>query len=247
LEVDAGAGFAKAANAGVAKASGDIVVVAKPEVTFHQRFLRRVRTEAEEKWDFLAPAVREGEGGKIQTGANKRAKTHRMVPLADLPKQPAPVNAGNGACVIVRRSVLERRSAEVGGLFEYAYATGNEDLDLFWWAERNKLTVRYVPTLYVGHAVGQERIGTPEARRREMANYRVTVWKHATVPTDWSGWALGEAAFVSEELAVAGVKGLIRYVSSWADSVKVALAVKKSRGRLRAAKGATPAGSASAP
>jgi hypothetical protein len=95
------------------------------------------------------------------------------------------------------------------------------------------MTVRYVPTLYVGRAVGQELIGTSEERRKTMANYRVTVWKHAADPRDWMGWVLGESAFVSEELTAAGLSGLTRYLSSWPDSVKVATAVRKRRGRLR--------------
>ncbi|MCA1692070.1 MAG: hypothetical protein LC733_07695 [Actinobacteria bacterium] len=209
------------------------MVVARPEVTFHQRFLRRVRSEGEEPWDLLAPAVREGEGGKTPGGVAKRARTHRLVKVDDPPKQPARVSAGSGACLIIRRAAFDRRLAAVGALFEDAYGTGSEDLDLFWWAERQGMVVRYVPTLYVGHAVGQELLGTAEDRRQAMANYRVTVWKHAEDPRDWVGWALGEAAFVGEEVTIGGLSGLRRYAASWSDSAKVASSIKKRRGRLR--------------
>lgn len=231
VDVEAGLSYARAANAGVAKASGDVIVVANPAVTFHQRFLRRLRSEVEERWDFLAPAVREGEDGKIATGATKRGRTHRLVPVPDPPKQAAQVSAGNGACVILRRGTLEQRLAEAGHLFDETSEEGNAGLDLFWWAERQGLVVRYVPTLYVSHAVGRELLPSAEQRRRSMANYRVTVWRHAGDPRDWVGWVLGEAAFVSEEFAVGPLSGVRRYLQSWGDSAKAASvsAVRASR------------------
>ena len=131
----------------------------------------------------------------------------------------------------MRRAALERRVAAVGGLFEDAYDTGG-DLDLFWWAEREGLVVRYVPTLYVGYAVGQEVFETAPERRRLMANYRVTVWKHAQ-PKDITGWFLGEAKYVSEEVTAGGVRGVARYAGSWKDTFRVARDVKRQRGKLR--------------
>ncbi len=233
VEVEAGTGYGRAANVGIAKTAGDVVVVAKPEVSFHQRFLRRLRIEIPEKWDFLAPAVREGEAGKVATGVSKRGRTHRLVPVDNPPaRNPEQVSAGNGNCVIVRRHVLERRVAAVGGLFEDAYETGG-DLDLFWWAEHQRLVVRYVPNLYVGYAVGEDVVQTAPERRRTMANYRVTVWKHAS-PRDVTGWVMGEAAFLSEEVAAGGLSGLVRYFGSWKDSVDTGRAIKRRRGKLRA-------------
>jgi hypothetical protein len=233
LEIETDAPYARAANTGAAKASGDILVVANPAVTFHQRFLRRLRTEADEEWDFLAPAVREGEDGKVHAGATRRGRTHRLAPVPDLPKQPARVSAGHGACVILRRSTLERRIADAGHLFEEAYEEANAGLDLFWWAERQGLIVRYVPTLYVGHAVGQELLPSAEERQRSMASYRVTVWRHADEPRDWVGWVLGEAAFVSEEFTIGQLSGVARYLGSWRDSVRAAQVARRSGGRLR--------------
>jgi hypothetical protein len=232
VDVPAGTPYATAANTGAAKATGDIVVVATPEITFHQRFLRRLRIEASERWDFLAPAVREGEGGHVATGVTKRGRTHRLAPVDRPPKESARVSAGNAACVIVRRHALERRVRAVGGLFEDAYESGG-DLDLFWWAERNGMVVRYVPTLYVGNAVGEEVVQTAAERRRTMANYRVTVWKHAQ-PKDLTGWVLGEAAFLSEEVGGGGLSGLVRYGASWRDSVRTVRDIRKRRGKLRA-------------
>ena len=210
VDVEAGLrGHARAANTGAAKASGDVIVVANPAVTFHQRLLRRLRSEAEERWDFLAPAVREGEGGKIAAGATRRARTHRLVRLPNPPRQPTRVSAGNGCCVILRRATLERRVADAGHLFDEAYGEAG-DLELFWWAERQGLVVRYVPELYVGHAVGQQLLRSAEERRRSMAHHRVTVWRYATEPRDWLGWVLAEGAFVSEEFAVGQLGGVGR-------------------------------------
>ncbi len=231
VEVEAGTGFARAANAGAAKATGDIVVVAKPEVSFHQRFVRRLRIEAGEKWDLLAPMVREGEDGKVAAGVSKRARTHRLVPVESPPVESAAVSAGNGACVILRRAALDRRVAAVGSLFDECFDAAGE-LDLFWWAERLGMTVRYVPTLIVGHAVGQWVIETADERRQGMANYRLTVWKHAE-RKDLTGWLLGEAALVSEEATAGGLSGLVRYATSWRDSVVAARAIKQKRGTLR--------------
>ena len=231
LEVGAGTGFARAANVGAARATGDIVVVAKPEVSFHQRFLKRLRIEASETWDFLAPAVREGEDGKIPAGVTKRTKAHRLAPVENPPTESQRVTSGSGACVIVRRHVLDRRIKEVGGLFEEAFDSAGE-LDLFWWAERHGLVVRYVPTLMVGNAVGQYVIETADERRQAMANYRLTVWKHGE-RKDATGWLVGEAAFISEEVGGGGLSGLVRYVKSWRDTVTSAQAIKRKRGGLR--------------
>lgn len=231
VDVPAGTAYVRAANTGAAKATGDVVVVARPEVTFHQRFLRRLRTEATEKWDLLAPAVREGEDGKVATGVAKRARTHRLGVVDRPPARAGQVGAGNAACIIIRRHVLDRRVAAVGGLFEDAYESGG-DLDLFWWAERQGLVVRYVPNLYVGNSVGQDVVQTAAERQRTMANYRVTVWKHAQ-GKDLTGWVLGEAAFLSEEVGGGGLSGLARYAASWRDSAKTAREIRRRRGKLR--------------
>jgi len=227
-----GCGFSQAANAGVARTTADLIVVAQPDVSFHQRFLRRLRIEASQTWDFLAPAVREGEDGQIATGATRRGRTHRLVSVQTPFRGDAEVvSAGNAACVVVRRHVLERRVAEVEGLFDPTYVTG-DDLDLFWWAEKHGLVIRFVPTLIVGRSVGAEVLPTSPERRQSMANYRVTVWKHGG-RGDVTGWLLGEAAFIGEEVGAGGLSGLQRYVGSWRDTVRTARTIRGRRGRLR--------------
>jgi len=234
LELPAGTGYVAAANAGVAAATGDIVVCTRPEVSFHQRFLRRLRVEAAESWDLLAPAVREGEGGKVPTGATHRGRALRLVPDATQPKQAQTVAAGNGACVIVRRPVLDRRVQLAGGLFEEAFEAGAEDLDLFWWAERQGLLVRFVPNLIVGNAVGQEVDVVADIQRRAMADYRVAAWRHAAAPREWWAWVLGEGAALGEVVVAHRLDGLRRYAVSWADSLRVTRRIRRRRGALRA-------------
>lgn len=232
VAVAEGTGYSAAANAGVARTTGSIVVVAAPEVSFHQRFLRRLRQEAAGTWDFLAPAVREGESGQTATGATRRSRTHRLVTIETPFRGDAEVvPAGNAACVIVRRHVLDRRVAEVEGLFDPAYLTA-DDLDLFWWAQERGLIVRYVPNLIVGRAVGTEVLPTSPERRQSMANYRVTVWKYAG-RTDLTGWLLGEAALIGEEVGAGGLSGLRRYLGSWRDTARTATAIRRRRGRVR--------------
>lgn len=233
VEVEAGTGYVGAANAGAARASGEVVVVARPEVSFHQRFIRRLAVEAAESWDLLAPAVREGEGSKVPAGATHRGRTLRLVPDDHPPKQAQPVAAGNGACVVIRRRVLDRRAQLAGGLFEEAFDHGAEDLDLFWWAESDGLLVRYVPNLIVGNAVGKETDIAPEISRRTMADYRVAVWRHASAPRDWWAWVLGESTALGEVVVAHRLAGLRRYASSWGDSLASVNRIRRRRGGLR--------------
>ncbi|MGH9226796.1 MAG: hypothetical protein ACRD2W_24095, partial [Acidimicrobiales bacterium] len=107
-----------------------------------------------------------------------------------------------------------------------------DDLDLFWWAEKKGLVIRFVPTLIVGRAVGTEFLPTSPERRQSMANYRVTVWKHGH-RKDVTGWLLGEAAFIGEEVGAGGLSGLRRYAGSWRDTVKTAKTIRQRRGKLR--------------
>jgi hypothetical protein len=240
LDAEPGTGFATAANVGVAKASGDVLVVTNLDVTLHQRFLRVLRREMEnDGWHFLAPNIREGDD-KRPVGATRRGRGHRLTALGGaLPREPVSVEAGNGCCVVIRREALERRTAAVGALFEEAFESGSEDLDLFWWAEREGLQVRYVPDLQAGHAVVRKAYvdlftnRSAEEQRRTMANYRVAVWRHASKPKDWIGWVVGEAGFLGEIAVAYKARGVLRYLSSWPQSVTVAQAIKRREGRLR--------------
>lgn len=236
---DAGAGASRvaAANAAVDGTSGDVVVVADLDVTFHQRFFRILRREVTEPWDFLAPAIREG-ADKRPAGAAQRTRGHQLAPMDPPPRQSTAVEAGNAACVVVRRATLERRRATVGGLFDEMCRT-DPALDLFWWAAQQRLIVRYVPDLMVGRSLGDAssgglRSGEVAQRAREgMADFRVTVWKNASSVREWIGWPLGEGSLVAQAVTAHGVDGIRQYLRSWPESVRMAAAMRRDRGRVR--------------
>lgn len=239
VDIDGSTAFATAANAGVDKASADVVVVANLDVTFHQRFLKVLRQEmAAESWDVLAACVREGDDQHL-AGATHRSRGHRLVPVARPPKEARRVDAGHGCCLILRRDTLERRIKAVGALYDEAFRSGSEDLDFFWWAERERLNVRYQPILMVGHGVVRKSYvelftnRPPDEQRRTMANYRVAVWRHARTPGDWVNWLAGEGAFLSEIALAYKLAGIRRYLSSWPQSFRVAKEIKQRQGKLR--------------
>ncbi|HVF13217.1 MAG TPA: hypothetical protein VM942_01390, partial [Acidimicrobiales bacterium] len=138
------------------------------------------------------------------------------------------------------RRTLDRRQASVGALFDPEYHSFNEDIDLFWWADRHRLVVRYVPDLQVRHALagsfgGAHRFADRplEIQRRVIANYRVTVWKNAAGPREWLGWPMGEALYGGQAVVYGGLAGLRAYAASWPDSVRTAATIRRRRGRLR--------------
>jgi GT2 family glycosyltransferase len=234
-------GFSGGADAGVEVATGEIVVVANLDLTFNERFLAVLGEEAAggERWDFLAPAVRQGAAGADE-GVSRRTRSHRLAWVGSPPPAPAPVPAGNGACLVLRRATLERRVANAGALFDPEYHSFNEDIDLFWWAARRGLVVRYVPDLRVTHALAGSFAGghrfrdrPPDVQRRVMANYRVTVWKNAAGARDWLGWVLGEAVYGGQAAVYGRLGGVRRYAASWPESIRVAAAIRRRRGTLR--------------
>lgn len=238
VPLDTNTGFSGGANAGVARAKGDIVVVANLDVRFDERFFDVLRREAATEWDLLAPRVLQGPAGRDE-GVSRRTRSHRLAWVTPPPAAPRRVPGGNGACLILRRATLDRRTAAVGALFEPEYHSFNEDIDLFWWAEREGLVVRYVPDLEVRHALagsfaGAHRFGDrpPDVQRRVMANYRLTVWKDAR-GAEWLGWPLGEAVYAGQAAVLARSAGLKAYAASWPDSIRAASAIRRRRGRLR--------------
>ncbi|MDQ3898799.1 MAG: glycosyltransferase [Actinomycetota bacterium] len=238
VRLDANTGFSGGANAGAARATGDIVVVANLDLQFDRRFFAVLEREAAAEWDLLVPRVRQGPAGRDE-GVSRRTASHRLAWVTRPPVTATRVGGGNGACLILRRATLDRRAAGIGALFDPEYHSFNEDIDLFWWAEREGLVVRYVPDLEVRHALAGSFEGAhkfrdrpPEVQRRVMANYRVTVWKNAR-GREWLGWPLGEAVYAAQALVFAGAGGVKRYAASWSDSVRTASAIRARRGRLR--------------
>jgi GT2 family glycosyltransferase len=241
LRLDTNTGFSGGADAGVALATGDVIVVANLDLTFDERFLAVLRREAAEgaPWDLLAPRVLQGAAGD-DAGVSHLTRSHRLAWSAPVSSSPTRVPGGNGSCLVLRRATLERREADAGALFDPEYHSFNEDIDLFWWAARSGLVVRYVPDLQVRHALAGSFAGGHRFRdrpldvqRRVMANYRVTVWKHASGPGDWLGWALGEAVYGGQAAVFGRLAGVRAYAASWPEAVRTASAIRRRRGRLR--------------
>jgi len=240
VHLDSNTGFSGGANAGVEHATGDVVVVANLDLTFDERFLEVLRREATVGgWDLLAPRVLQGADGD-DSGVSRRTPSHRLAWVPTPPSDATIVAGGNGACLVLRRAAVEQRMGAVGSLFDPEYHSFNEDIDLFWWAERHRLVVRYVPDLIVHHALAGSFAGAfrfrdrpRDVQRRVMANYRVTVWKNAAGARDWLGWPLGEAVYAGQAVTFGGLAGLGGYAASWPDSVRTAMAIRRRRGRLR--------------
>jgi GT2 family glycosyltransferase len=239
VRLDTNTGFSGGADAGVARATGDIVVVANLDLTFDPGFFAALDREAANPWDLLAPAVHQGPAGADQ-GVSRRTAAHRLAWARPPATGGQAVAGGNGACLVLRRSTLARRTAELGALFDPEYHSFNEDIDLFWWAEQRGLVIRYAPALVVTHALagsfgGAHKFGDRPAdvRRRVIANYRLTVWKNARTAGDWLGWPLGEAVYAGQALVHGRLAGLRTYAASWADSTRAAVAIRARRGRLR--------------
>ena len=241
LRLDTNTGFSGGANAGAALATGDVIVVANLDVTFDERFLCVLAREAaaDSTWAFLAPRVLQGVGGE-DAGVSRRTRSHRLAWVAPAPSVSTTVPAGNGACLVLRRSTYERRQADAGALFDPECHSFNEDIDLFWWADRRGLEVRYVPDLRVSHALAGSFAGghrfrdrPVEIQRRVMANYRVTAWKNASGPAEWLGWLLGEAVYAGQAVIFGHFAGVGAYAASWPEAVRTAVAIRRRRGRLR--------------
>lgn len=231
-------GFSGGANAGVDVAHGEVLVVANLDLTFDERFLDVLGRE-DGAWDFLAPRVLQGSRGD-DVGVSRRTRSHRLAWVSPASRLAGTVAAGNGACLVFRRATLARREAALGALFDPEYHSFNEDIDLFWWAARRRLIVRYLPDLVVTHALAGSFGGSHRFRdrpvdvqRRVIANYRVTVWKNASGAADWLGWPLGEAVYFGQAAVFGRLAGLRAYAASWPESVRTAAAIRRRRGRLR--------------
>ena len=241
LRLETNTGFSGGADAGVARATGEVIVVANLDLTFDEQFLAVLRREVagEARWDLLAPRVLQGAAGE-DAGISRRTRSHRLAWVSPAPTSPTPVPAGNGACMVFRRGTLKRREADAGFLFDPECHSFNEDIDLFWWAARRGLVVRYVPELRVAHALAGSFDGghrfrdrPVDVQRRVMANYRITVWKHATGPGEWLGWLLGEAVYAGQAVVFGRLAGVQVYAASWPEAVRTAGAIRRRRGRLR--------------
>jgi len=239
-------GFAGGANRGCAAATGDVLVVANLDLEFDPEFIVRLgdvegllATPA-----FVAPMVTSpiGHSGGDVIDANplRRDRFHRHLALGE-PVHPGDrVPAANGSCLIFGRSLYDRRGAAVGGVFDEEYHSYYEDVDLFWWADRQAIPTWWVPSIRVHHHQGGSFGGkfrfedrTPRLRASVMANYRLTVWRHAKRPMDVATWLLGEVGYLVKCLKCSGPAGAATYARSWPLSIRRLRTMRSRRGSWR--------------
>jgi GT2 family glycosyltransferase len=247
-------GFAGGANAGTAVAEGDVVVVVNLDVRFPPTFVPRLMEAIEEHpdYDFVVPSVYRWDpespapvfdtvsGLEVDLGPCRRNWAHNCQPLQVTSPEPVAVAAGTGCCLVMRRRVIERREQRYGEFLESRFHSYAEDVDLFWWAEQNGLRVMHVPGLFLWHVGGGSSGGSPslrarpaEMRRQVIANWRVTVWKHAQGARQALGWAAGEVGYLALLLSCRPLGGWADYLRSWRQSVALAVAIRRARGFLR--------------
>lgn len=219
-------GFAGGVNRGCALASGDVLVVANLDLEFDPDFVIEVkaRTAALSEPAFLVPSVASPrvDREEVDSGPLRRDWLLRPVVLAARPSPGEKVASANGSCLIFGRSLYARRCAAVGGVFDPEYHSYCEDLDLFWWAERQRIPAWWSPNIKVLHHQGGSfggkyrfRDRSPDLRASVMANYRLTVWRNASRMSEAFGWLFGEAGFFAMCVLYAGPSGVRDYLRSW--------------------------------
>jgi GT2 family glycosyltransferase len=250
-------GFAGGMNEACREASGDLLVLANLDLVFDERFIAELVRLAPILTEptgaaLVAPSVRSPEGDADpatrpspggpdgEQGAARPGFVQRLRPAVAAPGRLVEVPAGNGCCMVVPRVVYERRVAVVGGVFDPEYHSFYEDVDLFWWARDEGVPVLFDPVLRVEHHkagsfAGRFRFGdrAPDIRSSVMANYRLTVWKHARRPLDLIGWVAGELGYLVLSVRAGGARGVATYLVSWCQAVARARAIRRRRASLR--------------
>jgi GT2 family glycosyltransferase len=163
-------GFAHGCNVGAAAGSNPHVLFLNPDARLGPAALAELASalDGDERAGAVAPKIVEPDGSldfslrrfpKLRSGLAQALFIHRLVPTAawvdEVIRDPAAYETAHavewvsGACVLVRRSVLE----QIGG-FDESYFHYSEDVDLckrIWESGRE---VRYVPTAAAEHEGG---------------------------------------------------------------------------------------------
>jgi N-acetylglucosaminyl-diphospho-decaprenol L-rhamnosyltransferase len=173
-------GFARASNQGIAASSGTLVVLVNPDTLVESGFFRGLEEYFEQNPSvgIAGPKVID-ESGELQLSARREISPlsgvlgrtsllTRLFPKSSLVKSQFPAIANlegparadwvSGACMIVRRRVLE----EIGTLDERFFMYF-EDADLCRRAREAGWSVSYLPHLEVVHAAGGSSRSQPRA------------------------------------------------------------------------------------
>jgi GT2 family glycosyltransferase len=244
VHLPANQGFAGGANAGCRAVSGELFVLANLDLVFEPDFLVELLLAAStlDRPAFLAPSVttlRPGAGHE-EAGALRRGLFHEPRGLGRLSSDGERVAAGNGSCIVFDRRLYDRRLAATGALFDAEYHSYYEDVDLFWWAQQAGVPVWFVPRMRVRHYQGGSfggryrfRDRSRDVRQSVMANYRITVWKHAAGVADVLRWLGGECGYLARSLRLDRGRGSAGYLASWALTARRVRAIRHRRGSLR--------------
>nr|MBA2443463.1 glycosyltransferase family 2 protein [Rubrobacter sp.] len=164
-------GFARACNAGISASAGEYVVLVNPDTTVERDFFERFEGFLGGNGDVgvAGPRVLD-EDGEVQLSARREVgavsgflgrtslltrlfprsrAVRRLFPAATAPGGPAEVDWVSGACMVLRREMLE----EVGGL-DGRFFMYFEDADLCRRARASGWLVLYLPGVSVTHRAG---------------------------------------------------------------------------------------------
>ncbi len=177
IALDENGGFAHGCNVGWRRGSAPFVLFLNPDAQLAPAELAKLVDELDrdERVGAVAPRIVEPDGSldfslrrfpRVRSGFAQALFLHRLFPAAtwvdEVIRDPAeyesphPVEWVSGACLVVRRSVLER----IGGLDE-SFFHYSEDVDLCARIWRVGFEVRYVPAAVAEHEGGAS---APRAR-----------------------------------------------------------------------------------
>lgn len=173
-------GFARACNVGIAESGGEYVVLINPDATVEEEFFARLERFLEDSPDtgVVGPRVLDADG-TVQLSARREVgfisgvlgrtsfltrlfpdsvAVRRLFPAAASPESPTEVDWVSGACMVLRRGMLE----EVGGL-DPRFFMYFEDADLCRRAWAAGWRILYLPQVTVTHQAGGSSRNGPKA------------------------------------------------------------------------------------
>lgn len=151
------AGFAGGANAGIAAASGQAIVLLNNDARLEPGALAALTAPLAEPrvgavtalilLDRAEGAIRvNSTGGEVTRSANGRDRDWEL-PLADLARPAGPAPAFSGGAVALSRAAI----ADSGGPFDERLFMYYEDTELSWRLRRRGWEIRYEPAAVVRH------------------------------------------------------------------------------------------------
>ena len=177
-------GFGQAANRGMEAAGGDLIALVNPDSLVGPGFFERMRDFFERcpAAGIAAPKILDADGD-LQLSARREVgplsavlgrtsfltrmfpnspAVRRMFPILEETAEPTPVDWVSGACMVLRREVVER----TGG-FDERFFMYFEDADLCRRTREAGWLVCYLPNLQVVHLTGRS------SRSRPLALWRL--------------------------------------------------------------------------